>query len=93
MTPVITELLNSCFVETKSTRQIQTLEWPSDVNSIMFRHKDSIVTQEDCSFQIERTDKYPDTDNIVNAIKVRKLNISWLFRDGKNFTDLVNIIN
>ena len=42
--------------------------------------------------QIDANDKHPDTDNIVNAIKVRKFNLTWLFRDGQNFTDLVSIL-
>lgn len=53
-TPVIVELLNNCFVETKSTKRITTIKWPTDVKSMIFRQSDTTITQEDCLLQIER---------------------------------------
>ena len=48
--PTIVELFNSCFVETKSTRQIRKLEWPTDMkdNNLYFFQSNCAVTDIDC---------------------------------------------
>lgn len=92
-TPLMIEMLNTCFVETKSTKRILPLEWPAETNSLVFRHNDSTITHEGCVAQIHKANKNKDVETILSSIKVRKFDMSWLFRDGKNFTDLVEILN
>ena len=44
-TPTIINQLNNCFVESKSTRLVKTIDWPSHLNDIIFRNDDTIISQ------------------------------------------------
>ena len=68
--------------------------WPSNMNTLIFRHNTATITEEECLKYIEKHDTDSKTDDhIINAIKVQRFDLSWMFRDGKNFTDLVVVLN
>ena len=68
--------------------------WPSDMHSLIFRHNTATITEEECLNYIEQHDTNSKTDDhIINAIKVQRFDLSWMFRDGNNFTDLVVVLN
>lgn len=32
------------------------------------------------------------TDSVLTVVKIKRFNLKWLFKDGKNFLGLVNIL-
>ena len=79
-TPQISQELNNCFFETKSTRQIQLLDWPRDLNLLTVRSEKSIITQKQLEDQLASAE-----DKVTRVITVRMLNLEWFYRDRKNF--------
>ena len=43
--------------------------------------------------QIENNDTSSHNERILNTIKVQKFDLTWMFRDDKNFTDFVVVLN
>lgn len=90
-TPTIIQLLNSCFVETKSTRSIRRLEWPVGARkTLTFFQADCVVTQDDCEREVENLGPQKKQNTYVS---VSKFNLSWLYQDGQDYLNLVRILN
>ena len=68
-TPVVTEVLNlQCFVETKSTKLIQTILWPRSLKAITFRSNNCIVTEEQVKKEIR--DQSQNSDKVMKTVIV-----------------------
>ena len=73
-TPTVIEILNSaCFVESQSTRQITTLQWPQGVHYISYRSKDCLANLQDIESVIE--DDYRDAPKMIKSVNVRKFDL------------------
>ena len=79
-TPQVSEELNNCFFETKSTRQIQLLDWPRDRDLLTMRSERCKVTKEELDAQLAS-----EPDKVTRVVTVRVLNLGWFYRDKKNF--------
>jgi len=72
--------LENCFTETRSTRQIQLLEWPRDLSLLTIRSKQCTITKEELDTELEEHE-----NRVTRAVNVATLNMSFFFRDRKNF--------
>ena len=93
--PLMIQLLSSCFVNTKSTRKITTLDWPTrwEKKFFTFCHDNCIIDQETCWKKIYEKQSHLSflysKETVVSSVSVRKFNLSWLFKDNRNFLGLV----
>ena len=83
MTNQACDELNHCFIESKSTRLVNVLNWPRDMSLLTYRSNSCIPIKEDIERLVE------DEENCgVQAVKIRRMNIDWLLRDKKNIVGL-----
>lgn len=79
-TPQTTAELESCLVETRSTRQIQLLDWPRELDLLTLRSNKCTISKEELDNELE------DHENkVTRAVNVTTLNMSFFFHDRKNF--------
>lgn len=76
--PYAIELFNSnCFYETPNTQTIQTLKWPSSIQSVLYSSDWPFVTQEEIQKAVdEKTDE--DDNVITKAVTVFVADLRWL---------------
>ena len=79
-TPQTTAELENCFTETRSTRQIQLLDWPRDLGLLTIRSKKCTITKEEFDVELEEHE-----NRVTRAVNVTILNMNFFFRGRKNF--------
>ena len=92
----VAEALNdNSFIETKTTRKIQTIDWPKDenvqVSSITFRLYTSLVKPEDIKHHIKR--KFGNIQTVRKAVTVKMADIRWFMEDQKQFLKFCELLN
>ena len=94
-TAVIADTLDcASFVETSSTSKITTLKWPRGVPSISYISDMCLVTEEELQGEIDAKYKdLSDVNNIIKAITVRMMDLSWMLRDKMKFLRLTQILS
>ena len=86
-TPQTTLELVECFTETRSTRQIQPLKWPRNLNLLTIRSDKCIITKEEIDAKLEGKD-----NRVTRAINVRMINMQWFYRDKKTFVAFTKML-
>ena len=78
-TPTVIELLNSCLIETSSTRKTQILQWPSSLPFVMLKSNSSLVSVEELQNKIVlEAEKFPDSEILIKrAVTVRMMRLKW----------------
>ena len=74
--------LENCFVETRSTRKIQLLEWPPELDLFTIRSNKCIITKDDIEKKLKET-KYEK--RVTRAVNVTKMDMNFFFHDKKRF--------
>ena len=89
-TSTIIALLQTCFVESKSTRKLsKKIHWPENLRIITFIHDSCVIDDEIIKNHISKNYK---VKGLKHSVKVQRLNVKWLFQGSKNFKDFVKII-
>ena len=80
-TPLICELFNTCYVESKNTRLIKTIDWPTNLHLMTFLHQSRLVSAEEVSLNLQnQQQKHRNLkDTIHNQVTVRMLKLNWLY--------------
>lgn len=84
---VVTNELNNCFQETKSTRLITELDWPRDRAILTTRSNKATIKKEDLDELLA-----DDEDKVTQTIKVKMINVDWLYRDKHNFVSFATLL-
>ena len=85
-TPAVTEMLNSCLIETSNTRKFQNLDWHPAMKLITFRTSSSMsITTKELQDKIddycEKLGLDLKTEKMNRAITVRMLNLGWIMQE------------
>lgn len=86
-TPQTTIELDSCFRETRSTRLVQNLEWPRDLNLLTLLSDQCIITTEEINAKLKGKE-----NRVTRAVNVQTINLQWLFKNRKNFTAFTKML-
>jgi len=81
-TPQTVLELDNCFEESRSTRRIQLLEWPRELDLLTLRKNTCIITAEDIKTKLNVTDP---KDAVTRAVNVSKLDMNFFFHNKKRF--------
>ena len=79
-TPQTTAELESCFEETRSTRQIQLLDWPRELDLLTLRSNKCTISKEELDNELVEHE-----NRVTRAVNVTTLNMSFFFQGRKNF--------
>ena len=79
--------LENCFSETKSTRQIQLLDWPIEMDFLTLQSDKCTITQGEIEEELKGED-----DRIKRTVKVSTSDLRWFFRDKKNFVAFTQML-
>ena len=87
-TPSVIRELNSSFYETKSTRQVTQLDWPRDLELLTMRSSKATIDKDELNELLKDHE-----DKAMKAIKVRMINLEWLYRDNRNFVSFCTTLD
>ena len=86
-TPQTTLELVECFKETRSTRQIQPLKWPRNLNLLTIRSDKCIITNDEIDAKLEGKE-----NRVTRAVNVKMINLQWFYRDKKTFVAFTKML-
>ena len=100
----VIEVLENSFYETVSTREITSMPYPDNIPFIAFKYDKTVINKTECLKKLEK--KYtkkkgwfgwlPEGKKVkdwpINTVKVKFLDLGWLFADEKIFLDFIDIL-
>ena len=93
-TTQIVDLIDDASVQSKSTMNIQNLNWPAELDRVTFRLNTRSVTVADCNEQlIAKCNKLGINLEFgtPTTVLIRMYNLTWLFKNKRDFVDLVKL--
>lgn len=86
--PTVINELNNCFIEKKSTRMITQVEWPRGMDFFTLRSSSSTINKSELQEGLDED----GGDQITRQVKVRTMNLEWLYRDRLNFINFCTML-
>lgn len=86
--------LNKGSMQTKSTRLVNFIDWPEDLEGLSFRQSTREITHEDCNREIQaRCEKLKISYETAmpTKVEIKLYNLTWHFKNNHDFVDLVEI--